>query len=274
MSSFGRRIVVCMLIATISCGFLFRWFYRQSPGVMEQFSSYIVYPLLVAQHSIIEPFRNWHWSRTTMHQLHKSLAMVQAERDQLMAEVIELRSQLQYIDDFKLLAQSNKQFADKIVCNAQIVAKNFSEHQQYFFIDTGSSHGVAPDMAVIAHNCLLGKVAQVYPWYSKVIAITDSGCKIAACCYKTKTAGIHEGKNNIQLTQLNFVSHLDTIQENDYVFSSGEGLVFPRGLGIGQVASVKQEGLYQLVDIKPLADLNKIQFCSVLHKGSQVQAVQ
>lgn len=274
MSRSRRRLTIIVLVFTGICVLLFRWAHRQTPGVMERFSSYLVYPLLLTQRMLIDPIKRWSMNHANIEQLKTSIAYLQSERDELMAENIELRSQLQYIDDTKLLAESNKHFGDYVLCNAQIIAKNFSEHEQYFLIDAGSSKGMTTEMSVIAHNCLLGKVTEVYPWYSKVVAITDTTCKIAACCYKTKTAGIHEGTNNINATRLNFVSHLDPVVEGDFVFSSGEGLVFPRGLGIGQVIATKQEGLYQLIEIKPLADLNNIQFCSVLRKGAQVVAGQ
>lgn len=274
MSRSRRRLCVFVLVLTTMCVLLFRWAYKQSPGVLEYYSSYLVYPLFVTQRNFIDPIKRWSSQRQTLQQIQESLAYVESQRDELMAEIIELRSRLQYIDDTKLLAESNKLLGDHVICNAQIIAKYFSQQGHYFLIDAGSSQGITNDMAVIAHNCLLGKVTEVYPWYSKVVAITDTTCKISACCYKTKTAGIHEGKNNIEVTQLKFVSHMDLIDEGDYVFSTGEGFVFPRGLGIGQVVSTKQDGLYQLVDVKPLADLNKIQFCSVLHKGAQPMQAQ
>lgn len=237
---------------------------------MERYSSYIVYPLVITQHKVVDPLKQWMSSRATLQQLQETLATLESERDALIAEVVQLRSQLLNIDDTKMLVESNKPFAHQVVCNAQIIAKNFSQHEQFFLIDAGSNQGITTDMTVIAHNCLLGKVSQVYPWYSKIIAITDATCKVAACCYKTKTAGIHEGINNIVSSRLNFVSHLDTVQEGDYIFSSGEGLIFPRGLAIGYVTDVTQEGLYHMVNIKPLADLKRIKFCSVLHKGAQL----
>jgi rod shape-determining protein MreC len=140
-------------------------------------------------------------------------------------------------------------------------------------IDAGSSKGVEKDMVVVYKHCLVGKVTEVYPWYSKVVAITDRTCKVAVQCVNQKTTGIHEGTNDLGATQLKYVSHLEPIEVGDYLISSGEGLVFPRGLGVGQIVSCAQSGLYHVIEVKPLIDMQKIAYCTVIKRGASMLSV-
>lgn len=239
----------------------------RTPGMLEKYSSYVLYPFLALNHAVVDPVKNWAARRHTVNQLEKIIIQLQAERDELMAESIELRSELRYVTDIKDILNSNTQLTDSTVCIAQIIAKNFSDDAHYLLIDAGLSKGIAPGMVVVYKQCLVGKVTDVYPWYSKIIALTDRTCKVSACCLQTKTMGMHEGKNMFGSTQLNFVSHLAPIEEGDYLISSGEGLVFPRGLGIGQITSCHQDGLYHVIDVKPLVDLSTISYCMVIQRG-------
>ena len=260
------------LLIAVVLALLFRIWYKRSPGMLERYSSYAIYPFIVVHNRVVEPVKHWMFKGYAASELEKSVAALQTERDELMAEAIELRSELRNRADIKEIEESNKPLADSTVCIAQIIAKNFSDDAHYLLIDAGSSKGIMQDMVVVYKQCLVGKVTEVYPWYSKVVALTDRTCKVSACCLQTKTVGMHEGKNNLGSTSLNYVSHLEPIQADDYLISSGEGLVFPRGLGIGQIVACVQDGLYHVIDVKPLVDFKKINYCAVIQRGKSVMS--
>ena len=262
-----KKSFLFWLLIVVVAALMFRVWYKRSPGMLERYSSYAVYPFLAIHHKIVDPFKQWAVKRQAITELEQSLAAARAERDELMAESIELRSELRYNADIKELDEANKQLADSTMCVAQIIAKNFSDDAHYFLIDAGSSKGIAKDMVAIYKQCLVGKVVEVYPWYSKVVAITDKTCKVSACCLKTKTTGMHEGKNMPGSTRLNYVSHLEPIEVGDYLISSGEGLLFPRGLGLGQITACQQDGLYHVIDVTPLVDVQKLTYCTIIERG-------
>lgn len=256
-------IAICVLLVT------HLWF-KQPVGLLEKYSSYVIYPLLRIQHCIVDPISQWLSKKQTIAEQSAMINNLVNERDDLLAEAIELRSKLYYIEQMKEINDDNKNLAELTVCKAQIIVKSFSDHGHYFFIDAGTNQGIKPDMIVVYKQSLLGKVTQVYPWYSKVIAITDESCKVAACCVNSKTTGIHEGSNKLECTQLQFVSHLEKIEPGDHIISSGKGLVFPQGLSLGQVVSCTKNDLYYVIDVKPSADLLKIDYCTVLDRSKTV----
>jgi rod shape-determining protein MreC len=262
-----KRGLLFWLLIGLVIVIVVRIWYTRKPGMLEKYSSYAVYPFFALHRVLVDPIVQSMARHRTVSELEKSLAQLQAERDELMAESIELRSELRYNADIKELKEADKSYADAVLCTAQVIAKNFSKDSHYMLIDAGISKGVEKDMVVVYKKCLIGKVSEVYPWYSKVILITDRTCKVAVQCANQKTTGIHEGKNDIGSTQLDYVSHLEPIEIGDYLISSGEGLVFPRGLGVGQIISCTQSGLYHVVEVKPLLDLQKIIYCSIIQRG-------
>ena len=149
----------------------------------------------------------------------------------------------------------------------QVLSRNLSEREHSLIVDAGSRHGVTSDMVVTYQNCLVGRVAEVFPLYSKVILITDKTCKVAAYCAKTRAAGIHVGSHEDH-TELQRVNHLSPVEQGDLVLSSGEGLIFPAGFGLGHVETVSSDGLYQQVSVKPLIDGASLNYCMLLQKGS------
>jgi rod shape-determining protein MreC len=263
-----RRGLFFWILLGVVIAVAVRIWYKRTPGVLEKYSSYAVYPFLALHHTLIDPIVQRMAKHRTIAELERSLTQLQAERDELMAESIELRSELRYNADINELKEPDKSFADAVVCTAQIIAKSFSADSHYILIDAGASKGVEKDMVIVYKQCLVGKVTHVYPWYSKVVLITDRTCKVAVQCVNQKTTGIHEGKNDLCATQLNYVSHLEPIEVGDYLISSGEGLVFPRGLGVGQVVACSQSGLYHVVEVKPLADMQQIAYCTVIRRGA------
>src|SRR5439155_10101649 len=100
-------------------------------------------------------------------------------------ETIKVTAQLAYVQDIKELYEFKQRYHIDQGQVAQVLVRHLSERSHYIFINVGSQQGIEKDMVVTHNNCLLGKITQVYPWYSKVTLITDRTCKVAALCAKT-----------------------------------------------------------------------------------------
>ena len=147
-----------------------------------------------------------------------------------------------------------------------IIFKQFSD-EHFFLIDLGKHKDIVVNMAVVYKNCLVGKVVEVYPFYSKVLLITDPMCKVASYCSKTGAAGIYQGTRKLDFGSLTHVDHLAKLKVDDQLFSSGEGLIFPRGFCIGEIDTFRDTGVHYEVTVKLLVDLTKLSYCYVLQKG-------
>ena len=240
-----------------------------SLGMLERAVSYIVYPLLVAQHKLVTPLKSYFQQRRTVTELGRLIAKVQADRDELISENISLHSLLSYALETEELVRYKKRYDDAHMILAQVLMKHYSEQSHYFLLDKGSHDGIEPDMIAVYKNCLLGKVIDVYPYYCKVVLVTDKTCKVAAYCTQTSAGGIHQGVCKENETTLHHVSHLEKLIQHDLVLSSGEGLVFPKGFALGKVKSYESNGLYYAITIEPLLDIRKLAYCYIVKKGTE-----
>jgi len=234
---------------------------------VNQGASMLAYPVLAMQKSIVYPLKHFFERKKTVEELTVVLARVQHERDQALAQTIELNALLDYHQAIGELVDFKKRYMEDCGKIAHVLSKQLSEQAHYLLVDAGSSHGIKEDMVAVYNNCLLGKVIEVYPWYSKVMLITDKRCKVAAQCMKTGARGIYEGGNDETLGSLNHVSHLATLAYDDLVLSTGEGLVFPEGFCIGKIRSYQQQGLYHAIVVEPLIDVRSITHCIIIDRS-------
>lgn len=237
-----------------------------SSHALEHYASYVTYPILVLQRKIVEPIKLAVHQRKTNQELQALVNDLRSENEQLRNQTIELQSTVDYCQDIQELARFKDRYSAKTMVNAQILSRQLSEAGHYCWIDAGLSHGIAPNMIAVYKGCLLGRVCEVYPWFSKLELITDKSCKIAAHGLLSKASGIYQGTNSESLAQLNHVSHLATLQDNDVLISSGEGLVFPRGFGLGKIKRFHVDGLFYHIDVQPLIDVRAVSHCYIIQR--------
>ncbi len=263
-----RPIVICAIIGIGSLFLISHWFFPLFPRMMEQVSSCITYPALIVHCHVIEPIKVWFYQRRTMQELRQKLEEIYKERNALLAENIVLRAEADYARDIAELIIFKKQYKTAQARIAQVLVRHLSDQAHFFLIDIGTVHGIQVDMVATYKNCLIGKVIEVYPWYSKVQSITDARSKVAGYCAATNVQGIYEGINNEHQTTLAYVSHLDQVKKGDMIMSSGKGLIFPRGFALGRVTAICPNGLYHTITAQPLVDLRHIKYCAIIAKGA------
>jgi rod shape-determining protein MreC len=127
-------------------------------------------------------------------------------------------------------------------------------------------------MVVVSGNKLVGKIVEVFPYYSKVLLVTDPLCKVAVKTAKTGVKGIHEGCLSLDKTTIKYMSHLETIEQNDLVLTSGEGLVFPQGFAVGILQEFFIKNLQYQVTVKPVINFQTLAYCTIVQKGSELVA--
>jgi rod shape-determining protein MreC len=257
-------------------------------SVVETVSSCCLYPLLKAQQVVVEPVARWRHRSNSVADLEKSIGDLQKKYEDLCAENVALKAMCQYADETDELRTFNKRYALQKGCVAQVLARHFSGNNQFFLVDMGSAHGIKKDMVALYGNAIVGRVTELYPWYCKVSLITDVDCKVAVLCAPSSAklqnvhksmqsrknnkisfkgaSGIHEGVNETARTNVRYVSHLDAIHEGDDVFSSGEGLVFPKGFLLGKVILAEKGELFYTIAVQPALDFQTLRYCTLIAK--------
>jgi hypothetical protein len=100
--------------------------------------------------------------------------------------------------------------------------------------------------------------------------VTDPRSKIAAYDEQTNASGMIQGMGLENKLAYAFVSHLHRVALADMIFSSGEGIVYPRGFLIGKISNLfGTDGLHHRIDVEPAVDYHAIEYCYVLQKGAE-----
>jgi rod shape-determining protein MreC len=261
-----KNKVVLVVLFVITFFFIGRHSARIGVSAVSTLSSCFLYPVLRLQQSIVEPLKTWMAKRVTVAQLEKELMRVQKDRDELLAQSVALKATACYAHDIAELLDFNKRYAVKNNKIGHVLARHFSQNNQFFLLDVGSLQGIKKDMVAVYSNCLVGKVVQVYPWYCKVCLITDAECKVAAMCAKTRVSGIHEGINETNRALLQHVSHLHPVMVGDIILSSGEGLIFPTGFALGTIRNALRGEIFYEIDVEPLVDFHSLRYCTLIAK--------
>ena len=260
-----NRIVIVVIFAIISF-FILRYCAVVGVSVFETISSCCLYPVLRVQQLVIEPIMMRLSDRATMRELETIIENVQKKYDDIFAENIALKAMRCYADETAELRNFNKRYVLHGGHVVHILARHFSPHNQFFLVDAGSLQGIKKDMVALYCNAIVGRVAEVYPWYCKICLITDVGCKVAALCPRKCASGIHEGINDISHTAMRYVSHLETVIVGDDVLSSGEGLIFPKGFALGKVISADKSELFYTITIQPALNFQTLCYCTLIAK--------
>lgn len=237
-------------------------------GVVDRCISYCVYPVLVVERALLEPLKKWHQRRVIMRQVFEKYERLQKKYQSLLSESIMHAGLLDVDRNFYELVDFKQRYGHAQVVPVQVIQKHFDHDGHFFYIDKGSRQGLVEDMIVVSQNCLIGRVSTVYPWYSKVTLLTDTGSKVPAVCVDSGAQGILEGANSLEGMRLAFVSHLNNLELGDMIVSRGEGLIFPKGFGLGRIVSYEKNGLHYEIDVEPLCDFSTIESCYVIHKGA------
>jgi len=162
---------------------------------------------------------------------------------------------------------------------AQVIGTSGSSQSRILYLDKGSADGLAPDMAVITGEGIVGKVRDVFPHTAQVLMINDQTSGAGVVLATTRIRGILRGNTAGQPQVINILAD-QRIQKGEPVLTAGGDQIFPRGLPVGTVESVQRDperGSFINVIIKPAADLQHLDEVLVItsldaHLSAQQQA--
>lgn len=265
MSRSVRTYLFPSLLLFFISFFLIRSFFEPLfQGAKTAGSAFVATTLMVINYCG-KPIKNYISERNDLKHLKKEFDELFVAYEQLQRDYIAVSSQKRYEEETAEAIAFKKRYLQNKGIVASIILRSFADHGHFMYVNAGSKQGVEENMIALFNNCLLGRVSAVYPWHSTITLITDKSCKVAAYCAKTNAKGIHEGTNDFT-TQLAYVDHLTLVQEGDIIISSGQGLIFPQGFGLGRVAAIEQEGLVQKVVVRGIVDMRSIDYCVLVSR--------
>lgn len=150
---------------------------------------------------------------------------------------------------------------DATFMSAKIIAESGDNFTHALLIYIGDE-AVKKGQIVLGDESVIGRVDKVSGRYAKVILVTDINSKIPVVVERTRVRGILSG-NNTAMPQLIFTRSTSDIQAGDVVVTSGVGGMFPAGLPIGFVSSIKGS----LITVETMADISRVEYVRIVDYG-------
>ena len=209
------------------------------------------------------------------------------ENDGLKARVAALERENRELSTYKeklLMYQDalnlKGRFSDYSLIGGNVITRDVGNWFDVFKIDIGSRAGVINDLPVVTSNmALIGRTISVSVNTSKVITLIDEECVVSGWITG------HEGgavvvRGDLTLKEqgycrIDLFSDELEVKPGDVVETSGIGGIFPRGIEIGTVLTVKQtgNGLMRYAVVEPFADIKRMDEVFILvGYGSEMEA--
>jgi rod shape-determining protein MreC len=152
------------------------------------------------------------------------------------------------------------------IVTAEVVGRNANSWTEIIYINRGTRDKVVKGLPVVTHEGLVGQEIHAAPTLSQVMLLTDFRSGVDALVQRTRATGIVTGRGR-NIAELKFLPVGADLQSGDRLISSGMGGVFPKGLIIGEIRDIHQNGQpIQQVEIHPSVDFSHLEEVLVLIK--------
>ena len=178
---------------------------------------------------------------------------VQAENEQLRETLLQLQQQLALLDETEkenarlteLLnfadANPNMQYV-----TASVIARDSNPYIDMITLNAGTRNGVTEKAAVICADGIVGRVYEVGPNWCRVKTMCSDEMRISVMVQRTRDegmlGGLYEEDGLLIGTMLYYLPGKPDIEVGDVIRTSGIGGFFPKGLYVGKVLSVNENG--------------------------------
>lgn len=124
--------------------------------------------------------------------------------------------------------------AEASFITGRVISDSGGAFLRSILVNVGSSSGVRKGVAAVDNAGLIGRVAEVGTWSSRVLLITDLNSRIPVLVGESRERAILAG-DNTDRPRLDYLPPAISIAPGDLVITSGHGGAFPAGLPVGIV---------------------------------------
>jgi rod shape-determining protein MreC len=189
--------------------------------------------------------------------LRLELARVKSDR----ARLAELEVENEHLGE--LLELKNALGTSAVAAN--VIGSDATGLSRTLILASGTDDGLRPGLAVLANQGVVGKIIAVSPHASRVLLIDDHNSALDGFDQRTRARGIVAGLVDDGLI-LKYADRSQDLRAGDTVVTSGLDGIFPRGLLVGTIQSVRREGpgLFLGVHITPAVDFRELEQVLIL----------
>lgn len=151
---------------------------------------------------------------------------------------------------------------------AHVIGRDPTYWNSSIIIDKGAVNGIRQGMPVVHSSGIVGKVAEVYRYSSKVIVLTDPQFSVAAVLEETRESGLVTGTLEQNTCRMRYLSEQAPLKIGDRVVTSKISSSFPENLLIGRVVKVQKNPNNPSLEcmIQPAVNLSQLEEVLVIIK--------
>jgi len=158
---------------------------------------------------------------------------------------------------------------------AMVIGRNATNWYRTLILDKGGRQGIKPNMGVITHAGVVGRVVKIHPSTAVVLLLSDPNVAVPAMIQRGRDEGIVQGTAQGYI-KMKYLPPLSPVQIGDNVVTSGLTGAFPRGLQIGQIARLQKADadLFQSAQIQPTVDFHKLEGVLIITSPGQLSEAE
>jgi len=187
------------------------------------------------------------------------------ENGRLKLDNIFLTNEITRADRAKALEVFGARTASKMVA-ATVIAIGAGSNSKVVFVDRGTVAGVMRGMGVVTPDGIVGKVIAAYPTASQVLLVTDPDFAAGVVSQKNLARGTLKGEGR-PMCKLDYVPVEQKIEVGEWLYTSGDDRLFPRGFPVGVVKSVKATQPFQEILVEPSGVQRGVEDVMILVQG-------
>lgn len=162
--------------------------------------------------------------------LKRENALLKMERDNL-------REGLEETKRLRELVHFDNVWKYSIV-TARVIGRNPGRLLTTFVLNRGTDHGIDLNMPVFTTRGLVGRISAVSKTHAKVQLLPDPALHVSVMVQRTRVVGFLNG-GSINYLQAMVPSYTG-VREGDTLVTSGLGGIYPKGIGVGVVRSLRK----------------------------------
>lgn len=200
------------------------------------------------------------------------LVRLERENDELSKRVDELEGEALRAEELALenerlreLLRFKRDRLEIRTLGARVIGEDLSPWGRVVRIalDVGHEHGVEPDMPVMTHSGLVGRIDAVSGRYAEVMLMVDARSSVSVRVAGKGVTGTVQGTGAKDVYDARFrhLQQTDVLAEGDRLVTSGHDGIFPPGIEVGYLRSGdhEQHGVYYEVKVVPAVDFAALQ---------------
>ena len=184
-----------------------------------------------------------------LHDTNEDNKRLRTELDHYKMENVFLKNELSTADRAKALQVFQAHTASKTLA-ATIIAMGAGSNSRVVFVDRGTVAGVQRGMAVVTPDGIVGKVTAAYPTASQVLLITDNDFAAGVVSQSGLVRGTLKGLGGPQC-KVDYVPLEEKVEPGEWLYTSGDDRIFPRGFRVGMVKVVRPGQPFQEILVEP-----------------------